>query len=79
MSSRFETGPMLALAERIEAAGYDSIWAGDSILARPASRLERLQRFVAVGVRTIVLRFGGGDQAEQLERATRELLPRLKG
>jgi len=22
---------------------------------------------------------GGGDQAEQLERATRELLPRLKG
>jgi len=79
MSSCFETGLLLALAERIEAAGYDSIWAGDSILARPASCLERLQRFVAVGVRTIVLRFGGGDQAEQLERATRELLPRLKG
>jgi len=45
MSSRFDTGPLLALAERIEAAGDD----------------------------------GGGDQAEQLERATRELLPRLKG
>jgi len=44
-----------------------------------ASCLERLQRFVAVGVRHIVLRFGGGDQTEQLERATRELLPRLKG
>jgi alkanesulfonate monooxygenase SsuD/methylene tetrahydromethanopterin reductase-like flavin-dependent oxidoreductase (luciferase family) len=43
-----------------------------------ASCLERLQRFVKAGVRHIVLRFGGGDQAEQLERATRELLPRLK-
>ena len=41
--------------------------------------MSSLQRFVAVGARHIVLRFGGGDQAEQLERATRELLPRLKG
>ena len=45
----------------------------------PASCLERLQGFVTAGVRHIVLRFGGGDQAAQLERTTREILPRLKG
>ena len=61
-------------------APYDAIariqgfHAGDG-----ASCLERLQRFVAAGVRHIVLRFGGADQAEQLERTTREILPRLKG
>lgn len=43
-----------------------------------ASCLERLQGFVAAGVRHIVLRFGGGDQAAQLERTTREILPKLK-
>jgi alkanesulfonate monooxygenase SsuD/methylene tetrahydromethanopterin reductase-like flavin-dependent oxidoreductase (luciferase family) len=66
--------------EAYYAAPYESIariqgfHGGDA-----ASCLERLQRFVQAGVRHIVLRFGGGDQAEQLERATRELLPRLKG
>jgi alkanesulfonate monooxygenase SsuD/methylene tetrahydromethanopterin reductase-like flavin-dependent oxidoreductase (luciferase family) len=44
-----------------------------------ASCLERLRGFVSVGVRHIVIRFGGGDQATQLERMTREILPRLKG
>ncbi|HXH81836.1 MAG TPA: LLM class flavin-dependent oxidoreductase [Candidatus Tectomicrobia bacterium] len=43
-----------------------------------ASCLERLQRFVAAGVRHVVLRFGGADQMEQLERTTREILPRLR-
>lgn len=66
--------------ESYYAAPYETIariqgfHAGDA-----ASCLERLQRFVAAGARHIVIRFGGGDQAEQLERATRELLPRLKG
>lgn len=44
-----------------------------------ASCLARLQGFVAAGVRHLVLRFGGGDQTAQLERTTREILPRLKG
>ena len=60
------------------AAPYEAIarvqgfHAGDA-----ASCLERLQGFVRAGVRHIVLRFGGGDQAEQLERTTREIVPRL--
>ena len=56
MSRRFETGPILALAERIEAAGYDSIWAGDSILARP--RFEPLTLLAAVAARTRRARLG---------------------
>jgi alkanesulfonate monooxygenase SsuD/methylene tetrahydromethanopterin reductase-like flavin-dependent oxidoreductase (luciferase family) len=66
--------------ETYYAAPYETIariqgfHAGDS-----ESCLERLQRFVTAGVRHVVLRFGGGDQAAQLERTTREILPRLKG
>ena len=30
-----ETGPMLDLAARAEALGFDSVWVGDSLLARP--------------------------------------------
>ncbi len=35
MEGRPETGPMLELATRAEAMGFDSIWVGDSLLARP--------------------------------------------
>ena len=35
MEGRPETGPMLQLATRAEAMGFDSIWVGDSLLARP--------------------------------------------
>ncbi len=35
MEGRPETGPMLDLAVRAEAMGFDSIWVGDSLLARP--------------------------------------------
>src|SRR5260370_657054 len=35
MSGRPETGPLLTMAERAEAAGFDSVWIGDSITARP--------------------------------------------
>ncbi len=35
MEGRPEAAPLLALAERAEGLGYDSIWVGDSILARP--------------------------------------------
>ncbi len=50
MSGAPETGPMLALAERAEALGYDSIWIGDSLLARP--RHDPLTLMAAVAART---------------------------
>ena len=50
MEGRPETGPLLALAERAEALGYDSIWVGDSITARP--RHEPLTLLSAVAART---------------------------
>ena len=50
MSGANETGPMLALAERAEALGYDSIWIGDSLLARP--RHDPLTLMAAVAART---------------------------
>jgi probable F420-dependent oxidoreductase len=50
MSGEPETGPMLALAERAEALGYDSLWVGDSITARP--RHEPISLLAAVAART---------------------------
>ena len=50
MSSRPETGPLLTLAERAETAGFDSVWIGDSITARP--RHEPLTLLAAVAART---------------------------
>src|SRR5947207_14626781 len=35
MQGRPEAAPLLALAERAEGLGYDSVWVGDSVLARP--------------------------------------------
>ena len=35
MEGRAGGGPLLALAARAEALGYDSVWVGDSLLARP--------------------------------------------
>src|ERR1700675_4049335 len=35
MEGRPEAAPLLALAERAEGLGYDSIWVGDPILGRP--------------------------------------------
>jgi len=37
-----------------------------------------LRPFLAAGVTHLVLRFGGPDQTEQLERAAKDLLPRLR-
>jgi alkanesulfonate monooxygenase SsuD/methylene tetrahydromethanopterin reductase-like flavin-dependent oxidoreductase (luciferase family) len=50
MEGRPEVAPLLALAERAEALGYDSLWVGDSILARP--RHEPLTLLSAVVART---------------------------
>jgi len=65
MEGRPETGPLLALAERAEALGYDSIWVGDSITARP--RHEPLTLLSAVAART-----------KRAELGTAVLLPALR-
>jgi alkanesulfonate monooxygenase SsuD/methylene tetrahydromethanopterin reductase-like flavin-dependent oxidoreductase (luciferase family) len=49
MSGEPRVAPLLALAERAEHLGFDSIWAGDSVLARP--RHEPLALLTAVAAR----------------------------
>jgi probable F420-dependent oxidoreductase len=58
MSSRMETAPLLTMAERAEAAGFDSVWIGDSLVARP--RHEPLTLMAAVAARTRRVRIGTG-------------------
>src|SRR5206468_12423962 len=65
MSGRPETGSMLAMAERAAASGFDSVWIGDSITARP--RREPLTLLAAVAARTRRVRLG-----------TARLLPALR-
>src|SRR5258708_37045358 len=65
MEGRPETAPLLALAERAEGLGYESIWVGDSITARP--RHEPLTLLSAVAART-----------KHAELGTAVLLPALR-
>ena len=65
MEGRHETAPLLALAERAEGLGFNSIWVGDSLFARP--RHEPLALLAAVAART-----------QTVELGTAVLLPALR-
>jgi alkanesulfonate monooxygenase SsuD/methylene tetrahydromethanopterin reductase-like flavin-dependent oxidoreductase (luciferase family) len=65
MEGRPEAAPLLALAGRAEALGFDSIWVGDSLLARP--RHDPLTLLAAVAART-----------RNAELGTAVLLPALR-
>ena len=60
-----DAGGIIELAERAEALGFDSVWVGDSILARP--RLEAFTTLAAVGAR-----------ARRVKVGTAVLLPALR-
>ena len=64
MSREPHTGPMLELAVRAERLGWDSVWIGDSLLARP--RHEPLTLLAAVAAQT-----------RRVELGTAVLLPAL--
>ena len=50
MEGRHEAAPLLALAEKAEALGLDSVWVGDSLVAKP--RHEPLTLLAAAAART---------------------------
>ncbi len=56
MEGRPGVQPLLALAERAESLGFDSIWVGDSLLARP--RHEPLTLLAAAAARTRRVKLG---------------------
>ncbi len=56
MEGRPEAAPLLNLAERAEALGYDSVWVGDSVLARP--RHEPITLLAGVAARTRRVKLG---------------------
>lgn len=56
MEGRPEAAPLLSLAERAEALGYDSVWVGDSLLARP--RHEPITLLAGVAGRTKRVKLG---------------------
>jgi alkanesulfonate monooxygenase SsuD/methylene tetrahydromethanopterin reductase-like flavin-dependent oxidoreductase (luciferase family) len=65
MEGEYETGALLALSEKAEALGYDSIWVGDSVTARP--RHDPLTLMAAMAART-----------KKVEIGTAVLLPALR-
>jgi alkanesulfonate monooxygenase SsuD/methylene tetrahydromethanopterin reductase-like flavin-dependent oxidoreductase (luciferase family) len=65
MEGRHETGSLLALAERAEALGFESVWVGDSLLARP--RHDPLTLLAAAAAST-----------RKVELGTAVLLPALR-
>jgi alkanesulfonate monooxygenase SsuD/methylene tetrahydromethanopterin reductase-like flavin-dependent oxidoreductase (luciferase family) len=56
MSGRSDPSSLFQIAERAERLGYNSIWVGDSLTARP--RIDALTTLAAVGARTQHVRLG---------------------
>src|SRR6516162_10905960 len=56
MEGRPQTGPLLDLAARAEGLGFDSVWVGDSLLARPQH--DPLTLLAAVAARTKKVQLG---------------------
>jgi len=56
MSGRADPSLLYRLAERAEELGFDSVWVGDSLTARP--RIDALTTLAAVGARTRRVRLG---------------------
>ena len=56
MSGRADPSLLYRLAERAEELGFDSVWVGDSLTARP--RIDALTTLAAVGARTKRVRLG---------------------
>ncbi len=65
MEGQPAAAPLLALAERAEALGYDSVWVGDSLLARPRHE-------------PLTLLAGVAGRARRVEIGTAVLLPALR-
>ena len=65
MAGAPDAAPLLALADKAEALGFDSVWVGDSLLARP--RHEPLTLLAGVAART-----------RRVELGTAVLLPALR-
>src|SRR3984957_18389515 len=60
-----ETGPMLDLAARAEVLGFDSVWVGDSLLARPRHE-------------PLILLAGVAGRVKRVALGTAVLLPALR-
>jgi probable F420-dependent oxidoreductase len=65
MEGQHDTAPLLALARRADALGYDSLWVGDSVTARP--RHDPLTLLAALSI-----------AAPRMELGTAVLLPALR-
>src|SRR5262245_66316984 len=56
ISGRSDPSVLFQLAERVEVLGFHSVWAGDSLTARP--RIDALTTLAGVGARTHRVRIG---------------------
>ena len=64
MEGLSDTAPILTLAEKAEGLGFDSVWVGDSLLARPRHE-------------PMTLLAGVAGRVGRVELGTAVLLPRL--